>query len=160
MVQPNTSHFYSRAHIWVNCKVVHYFSQPIFILFFHLNSAQHNLVIDSGRNYTGCFWNPPPPSKCNFNLFQVTKNGFGWDSTISEQYDIEVIVLFRLKDYFYLKTQAPRRNMKKNKLIICWKRGRWDLSLGDILYFISFVVFVLFIHFQKSVVIKSMLIHN
>ena len=27
-------------------KVVHYFSQPIFSLFSHLNSAQHNLVIE------------------------------------------------------------------------------------------------------------------
>ena len=44
-VQPKTSPFSTRHTTWVNYKVLSQLSQPIFVSFSHLNSAQHNLVI-------------------------------------------------------------------------------------------------------------------
>ena len=46
LVQPKTSIFSTHALIRVHFKVVHWFSQPIFSLFLHLNSALHNVVIE------------------------------------------------------------------------------------------------------------------
>ena len=46
LVQPKTSTFSTHALIRVHFKVVHWFYQPIFILFSHLNGALHNLVIE------------------------------------------------------------------------------------------------------------------
>ena len=41
-----TSNFSTNALIWVHFKTMHWFSQQMFSLFSHLNSAQHNLVIE------------------------------------------------------------------------------------------------------------------
>ena len=40
-------------------------------------------VTNSSKHHPGCLWNSFFFSqKLNFNLFQVMKNGFGWDSTL------------------------------------------------------------------------------
>ena len=49
MFQPKTSTFSTYALIWVHYEVVFYFSQSIFCLFLHLNSARQNLVIELCR---------------------------------------------------------------------------------------------------------------
>ena len=57
LVQPKMSHFSTRALISVNCKFVHRFSQLIFILSSHLNSALQNLVIELCRALKIFFFN-------------------------------------------------------------------------------------------------------
>ena len=46
LFQTKKSTFSTCALILVHYKLVHSFSQPIFSLFSHLNSALHNLIID------------------------------------------------------------------------------------------------------------------
>ena len=95
--------------------------------------------LNSGRHHLGCLWNPLSPQKhLTLNCSKWWKIGLvGTAHLLTVWYwgNSSVYTLV----FILPKTQAPRKKLKK-KLNVCWKRARWDLSFGDIHYFIDFVV--------------------